>query len=109
MHPTDGMVPREVSICHLGARDKTLIANLELSAEEYKSSTQRAVHNATAAIAAMTTQEKMDTKADAASTGVPAEPTPPVAEVSPEEQCVLSQHAVFAGKVFFSHYFCACL
>lgn len=82
------MVPREVSICHLGARDKTLIANLELSAEEYKSGTQRPVHTSTAATAAMSTQEKMDTKADAASTGAPAEPTPPVAEVSPEEQCV---------------------
>lgn len=79
------MVPREVSICHLGARDKTLIANLELSAEEYKSGTQRPVHTSTAA---MSTQEKMDTKADAVSTGAPAEPTPPAAEVSPEEQCV---------------------
>lgn len=47
MHPTQGMVPREVSICHLGARDYTLIANPELSQEEYKSSTLCPSHNHT--------------------------------------------------------------
>lgn len=39
VHPTDGMIPREVSICHLGARDNTIIANPDISAEEYKSTT----------------------------------------------------------------------
>lgn len=43
MHPTEGMVPREVSICHLGARDNTLIANPDISPEEYKSGTLRSI------------------------------------------------------------------
>ena len=74
-----GMVPREVSICHLGARKNTIIAKPEMTAAEYKAlTTGRKTEAATMA----------DSTPAAAAATMDTQPDAPAQDVSPEEQAL---------------------